>query len=59
MGLMLSSISATELLCGAGASLTAVQILTPANPIGSSMRLLKQFRSQVSKKARKKVRMNY
>jgi hypothetical protein len=48
MGLMLSSISAAEAACGAAGLLAAVQLLTPANPIGSSLRLLRQFRSQVS-----------
>jgi len=46
MGLMLSSISAAEAACGAAGLLAAVQLLTPANPIGSSLRLLRQFRSQ-------------
>jgi len=41
------SLGTTEVLCGAAALLTAVQVFTPANPIGSSLRLMKQFRSQV------------
>lgn len=32
--------------CLAAASVTAIQLLTPANPIGASLRLLKQLRSQ-------------
>jgi len=40
------SLGTTEVLCGAAALLTAVQVFTPANPIGSSLRLMKQFRSQ-------------
>ncbi len=42
-----SSIGCTEALCGGVAVIVAVQLLTPANPIGSSLRLLRQFRSQV------------
>lgn len=41
-----SSIGGTEVLCGLGAAVVAIQVLTPANPIGSTLRLLKQFRSQ-------------
>lgn len=36
-----------DFICLAAASVTAVQLLTPANPVGSSLRLLKQLRSQV------------
>merc|ERR1740139_436104 len=35
-----------DFICLAAASVTAVQLLTPANPVGSSLRLLKQLRSQ-------------
>ena len=41
------SFTAGDLACLAAASVTAVQLLTPANPIGASLRLLKQLRSQV------------
>ena len=47
MLLLPPSIGGTEILCGAGAIVVAVQLFTPANPIGSSLRLLKQFRTQV------------
>jgi len=43
---MLDSISSTEAACGAVFVITAVQLLTPANPIGSTVRLFRQFRSQ-------------
>jgi sterol 24-C-methyltransferase len=46
MGLMLSSLGTAEYVCGAAGVLAAVQLLTPANPLGSSFRLLKQLRSQ-------------
>lgn len=53
MGLILSTYSTAtsnfgsiELTCGAVALLTLVQFFTPANPIGSTIRLLKQFRTQ-------------
>lgn len=39
-------LSTTDIACGAAAAILAVQLLTPADPLGSTLRLLKQFRSQ-------------
>eukprot|EP00559_Dactyliosolen_fragilissimus_P002420 CAMPEP_0184862972 /NCGR_PEP_ID=MMETSP0580-20130426/8178_1 /TAXON_ID=1118495 /ORGANISM="Dactyliosolen fragilissimus" /LENGTH=394 /DNA_ID=CAMNT_0027360999 /DNA_START=20 /DNA_END=1204 /DNA_ORIENTATION=- len=39
-------LSTTDLAYGAAATICAVQLLTPANPIGSTLRLFKQFRKQ-------------
>jgi len=44
--LLSSSFGTTEALCGVGAVLVAIELFTPANPISSSFRMLKQFRSQ-------------
>ena len=42
-----SLLSFLALACIAAATLTAVQVMTPANPIGSSVRLMKHLRKQV------------
>jgi hypothetical protein len=42
-----NNFSIGDFVCLAAASVAAVQLLTPANPVGSSLRLLKQLRSQV------------
>lgn len=43
---MLESISSTDIACGLLFTMIAVQLITPANPIGSTLRLFQQFRSQ-------------
>ena len=45
--IMGNNFSIGDFACLAAASVAAVQLLTPANPVGSSLRLLKQLRSQV------------
>lgn len=47
MGNILNTLSAADFACIAAGTMVGVQMLTPANPIGSSLRLLKQLRSQV------------
>lgn len=42
------SLSLPEIGCGVVGLLGCVQLLTPANPIGSTLRMLRQFRSQKS-----------
>ena len=42
-----ASVSATEIAAGIGSTLLAVQLLTPADPIGRTWRLVRQFRKQV------------
>ena len=42
-----NTITIGDMACIAAATLTAVQVMTPANPIGSSVRLMKHLRKQV------------
>lgn len=48
MGNILNTLSAADFACIAAGTLVGVQMLTPANPIGSSLRLLKQLRIRES-----------
>jgi len=41
------SISAADLAAGIGSTILAVQLLTPADPIGRTWQLIRQFRKQV------------
>ena len=41
------SISAAEIAAGIGSTILAVQLLTPADPIGKTWQLIRQFRKQV------------
>lgn len=40
-------LSTTDMACGVVSLVVAVQMLTPANPIGSTLRMFRQFRLQV------------
>jgi len=42
-----ASISAAEVAAGIGSTILAVQLLTPADPIGKTWQLIRQFRKQV------------
>ena len=41
------SISAADLAAGIGSTILAVQLLTPADPLGKTWQLIRQFRKQV------------
>ena len=41
------SISAADLAAGIGSTILAVQLLTPADPIGRTWQLIRQIRKQV------------
>ena len=46
------SISAAEIAAGIGSTILAVQLLTPADPIGKTWQLIRQFRKQVRRPPR-------
>jgi hypothetical protein len=45
--IMGNTLTIGDVACIAAATLTAVQVMTPANPIGSSVRLMQHLRKQV------------